>query len=82
MPMHCDNQVVIFIPRNSPFPERTKHNDIDCHYIQDNVMSRLISTPHVASYHQLVGIFTKSLAEISYDAKCTKLGMFDLYAPT
>ena len=44
-------------------------------------MSGVISNAHVASSQQLVDVFTKSLARISYDATCTKLHMFDLYAP-
>ena len=45
-------------------------------------MSGVISTPHVASSQELADIFMKGLAGISYDATCTKLGMFDLYAPS
>ena len=81
MHVHCDNQADIFIARNSTFYERTKHIETNCHYIRDKVMSGVISTPHVASSHQLADIFTKSLVGISYDTTCTKLGMFDLYAP-
>ena len=33
MPMHCENQGVIFITDNSTFHGRTKHIEIDCHYI-------------------------------------------------
>ena len=51
MPMHCDNQAAIFIADNSTFHERKKHIEIDCHYIQEKVMSRVISTPNVTSSH-------------------------------
>ena len=43
-------------------------------------MSRIFSTPHVASSHQLMDVFAKILVGVSYDVTCTKLGMFDLYA--
>ena len=42
-------------------------------------MFDIIFTLHVASSDQLADVFTKSLAGISYDATCSKLGMFDLY---
>ncbi|CAA6662621.1 unnamed protein product [Spirodela intermedia] len=82
MLMYCDNQTTIFIAGNPTFHECMKHIEVNCHYIQDKVMFRLISTPHVSSSHKLVDIFMKSLTIISYDDTCTKLDIFDLYAPT
>ncbi|CAA6666948.1 unnamed protein product [Spirodela intermedia] len=82
MPMYCNNQVITFIAGNLTFHERTKYIEINYHYIRDKVMFGLISTSHVVLFHQLVDIFTKSLTDISYDTTCTKLDMFDLYAPT
>ena len=81
MPMHCDNQEAIFIARNLTFHERTKHIEIDCHFIHDKVLMGVISTPHVSSSDQLTDIFTKSIIGVSYDCLGSKLGMFDLYSP-
>ncbi|CAA6656648.1 unnamed protein product [Spirodela intermedia] len=80
--MHCDNQATIFIADNPTFHEHMKDIEINYHYIRDKVISGRISTPDMTSSHQLVDVFMKSLTGISYDATCTKLDMFDLYAPT
>ncbi|CAA6659490.1 unnamed protein product [Spirodela intermedia] len=82
MLIHYDNQIVIFIIGNSTFHEYTKYIEIDCHYIQDKIMSRLISTLHVTSSHQFADIFMKNLAGISYDVMYIKLDMLNLYATT
>ena len=67
MPMHYDNKTTIFIARNLDFHERTKHIEIDYHFISDKMMMRVISTPHVSSSDQLADIFTKSAIGVSYD---------------
>ena len=46
MPMHCDNQASIFIAGNIGFHKRTKHIEIDCHFIRDKVLMEVIFTPH------------------------------------
>ena len=74
MPMHSDNQVVIFIAGNLAFHERTKHIEIDCHFIRDKVLMGVISTPHVSSSDQLADIFTKSIIGVSYDCLGSKHG--------
>ena len=81
MKMFCDNQAAIFIANNPTFQERTKHVEIDCHFIRDMVLKGIISTPFTRSPDQLADIFTKGLSVGSHATLCNKLGMYDMYSP-
>ena len=82
MLMHCDNQETIFLGRNLIFHERTKHIEINCHFIHDKVLKRVILTSQVSSIDWLGNIFTMSLTSVSYDSFNSKLGLFDQYDPS
>ncbi|RVX10210.1 Retrovirus-related Pol polyprotein from transposon RE2 [Vitis vinifera] len=81
MKLICDNQAALHIASNPIFHERTKHIEVDCHFIREKIASGCVATSFVNSNDQLADIFTKSLRGPKIKYICNKLGAYDVYAP-
>ena len=81
MKLICDNQAALHIASNPVFHERTKYI-VDCHFIRQKILSGCIATSFVNSDGQLAYVLTKSLRGPRINFICSKLGAYNMYAPT
>lgn len=60
--LFCDNKSAISNVRNPIHHDRTKHVEVDRHFIKDKIEEGTLSVEYVISSHQLVDLFTKGLS--------------------
>jgi hypothetical protein len=82
MNLFCDNKAAINISHNPIQHDRTKHVEVDRHFIKQNLEERIIQSPFVKSEDQLADILTKAVSSKDFYNSLNKLGVRDIYSPT
>jgi Reverse transcriptase (RNA-dependent DNA polymerase) len=82
MNLFCDNKATIDISHNPVQHDRTKHVEVDRHFIKEKLETNVIQIPHVRSEEQIADILTKGVASKVFLYTLDKLGMIDPYMPT
>lgn len=58
----CDNTGAVALALNPVFHARTKHIEVDVHFICEKFLSKFLVVSHVSRVDQIVDIFTKPLS--------------------
>lgn len=75
--IYCDNITAIALASNPIYHARTKHIEVDYHFIREKVLRWDIQVRYVSSIDQLADIFTKGLNSIWFQLLKDKLNVND-----
>ena len=78
--LKCDNKAVISISENPVQHDRTKHVEVDRHFIKEKIEDKSIELPFVRSEDQLANILTKAVTDKAFTRVLNKLSIGDLTA--
>lgn len=80
--LYCDNQAAINMVHNPVHHDRTKHIEIDRHFIKEKLDECALKITYVKSSDQLADVLTKGVNVVSFIKLCDKMGLIDIFAPS
>ena len=78
IPLKCDNTSAINLTKNPLQHSRTKHIEIQHHFIRDHMSNGDCEVQFIETDKQLVDFFTKPLAGDRFNLLRTELGILDV----
>ena len=64
------------------FYDKSKHIEINYHYVKDTVQRRAVKLQYVATNEQIADVLTKSLARVKFEYFREKLGVLHIEVPS
>ena len=81
MKMYCDNQAAVSIAHNPVHHNRTKHVEIDRHFIKEKIHLGEVCITYLPTRQQVADMLTKSLNRNMFEELIGKLGLINIYTP-
>ena len=73
--LFCDNLSAVYLSATPAMHKRSKHFEVDFHFVREKVALDKLIVHHIPSVQMLADIFTKSLATRSFQELRFKLGV-------
>nr|GEX35869.1 putative reverse transcriptase domain-containing protein [Tanacetum cinerariifolium] len=77
--IYCDNALAIALASNPVQYARTKHIEIDCHFVRDKIKQGLILPTFIPTQHQLADVLTKCLSKAPHYHCISNFSICDSY---
>lgn len=74
----CDNLSAIALASNPIFHARTKHIEVDYHFVREKVVAKQVTVQHIHTEAQPADVFTKPLSVARFQALTSKLNVQSL----
>lgn len=81
MKLLCDNKAAISICHNPVHHDRTKHVEVDRHFIKEKIEDGVICMTYVTTAEQVADVLTKGLMRPAFEKLIDKLGLTNVYSP-
>ena len=79
--IYCDNKAAISIAHNPVLHDRTKHIEVDKHFIKEKIDAGVICIPYLPTTEQIADVLTKGLPKLQFNKLTDKLAMSDIFKP-
>ena len=79
--VYSDSKSAIQIVANPVLHERTKHTELDCHFIREKIQQGLVETKYLHTKEHEADMLTKGLGKSQHEYLLSKFGVMNLFIP-
>ena len=73
--LYGDNQGALALAHNPEYPARTKHIDIQYHFVRELVLAERVYLEYCTSANMIADVMTKGLPRTTHEKHTTAIGM-------